>query len=130
MTMILEPPVGVAYPDACGAVRPRYRDGGPRGACVLPLAHPTNVHRDQWGRTWLAQFAPWALTGRPEEVAERLVTLLAGTLQVLDRVARESGAAGAPTMIREVAVAERWRVQDALADMGLTLAEDGDDDDR
>jgi hypothetical protein len=126
MTAIMEPPVGHLLPGQCGAIRPRFRcdTEDRRSACILPLAHPLDIHKDQYNRTWIARVEGLAPAADPKETAHQLLSLLCGTLNALDRLARESAGVGAAASLRERAQSERWRVLDALGDMGLNLTED------
>ena len=101
----------------CGINPPNWGTHAPLG-CILDMGHEGRVHRDRMGRTWelLQEFTPRT---HHIDVVSRLLALQEGTLQLLDRIARETHAQYGVTDLIEVTLFERRRVHDTLVAMGL-----------
>jgi hypothetical protein len=111
MTLLDLPPTPPRL--VCGITPHSWGTHAPLG-CILDMGHEGRLHQDRMGRTWEL---PQEFTPRTHhlDVVQRLVTLQLGTLDLLDRLAREMGD------YRSVDLAhfERRRVTDTLISMGI-----------
>lgn len=89
-------------------------------ACILDMGHDGNTHRDRMGRTWEIP-AQYTTRAYVTDVIQRLVTLHAGTIGVLDNIARTApNIDGGHQFLAHLAATERARVTATWAAMGLT----------